>query len=294
MEQEAAWTPVPQKRPKRKDELAEVGAKASRLPGKRAFWKPELAESTILDRSFRPLTFLMNNFKVGSLNINGAREARKRAKAYETAKNKRIDVLFLQETHSSDSNETDWRREWEGGVFLSHSTAVSAGVGILFSRSFNPVAVTVEHVVQGRCLLVKAAFSHLTVVFINIYAPNNGAERKLFLEKINDVLNNLSSSDLLILGGDFNCTEDHVLDRNHIEPHPVSQQVLRQLVRSHGLVDVWRRMHASHRQFTWLRASTDWGWTSTRLSGPSLGKTSWTSSMKVFTLAPCHCPAGGQ
>lgn len=39
------------------------------------------------------------------------------------------------------------------------------------------------------------------------------------------------------------------------EPHPVSQCALRQLVSSHGLVGVWRRMHTSSRQFTWFHIS---------------------------------------
>ena len=38
---------------------------------------------------------------------------KKRALNYETFKTKQIDVLFLQETHSSAENEDDWRREWE-------------------------------------------------------------------------------------------------------------------------------------------------------------------------------------
>lgn len=41
------------------------------------------------------------------------------------------------------------------------------------------------------------------------------------------------------------------MDRNHAEPHPGSQQALKQLMSSHGLVDVWRRMHTGSRQFTW-------------------------------------------
>ena len=52
------------------------------------------------------------------------------------------------------------------------------------------------------------------------------------------------------MGGDFNCTENEILDCNHAEPHLVSQHALRQLV-SCDLVDVWRRMHTGCRQYTW-------------------------------------------
>lgn len=189
------------------------------------------------------ISISMDTFKVGSLNLNGARDAKKRVFLYETAKLKK--VLFVQETHSDTDNETDWVREWDGKILLSHGTTASAGVGLLFSRTFNPLSVEAEHVVQGKCLLIRAAFEHFNIVFINIYAPSVGAERKRFLEKVNEKLKDFNSSDYVFLGGDFNCTENEILDRNHAEPHPVSQHALQQLVRSHGLVDNWRRMHTA-------------------------------------------------
>jgi len=55
----------------------------------------------------------MNTFRVGVLNVNGARDVKKRPSIYEFMKMKANDVLFLQETHSHSTNEADWRREWE-------------------------------------------------------------------------------------------------------------------------------------------------------------------------------------
>ena len=124
------------------------------------------------------IIIIMDAFKKGSLNVNGAREERKRAVVFDMAKMKHIDVLFLQETHSDVGNEAEWSREWEGELILSHHTNLSGGVGFLFSRRFTPTSVEVRHVVEGRCLLVEAHFEHFNVVFINIYAPNNGTERK--------------------------------------------------------------------------------------------------------------------
>ena len=135
------------------------------------------------------ITFDMDCFRVGSVNVNGAREGKKRASIFETAKIKKVDVLFLQETHSDGGNEADWRREWEGEAILSHGTSLSGGVGFLFSKAFTPVSLEVEHFIEGRLLLVKARFDVFTAVFINVYAPTNGAERKVFLEKVSDVLN---------------------------------------------------------------------------------------------------------
>ena len=122
------------------------------------------------------ISSIMDTFRVGSLNVNGAREPKKRATIYETAKMKRIDVFYLQETHSDSTNEADWRREWEGEAILSHNTSLSGGVGFLLSKSFTPVSMEVEHFIDGRLLLMKARFDLFNAVFINVYAPTIGTE----------------------------------------------------------------------------------------------------------------------
>lgn len=67
----------------------------------------------------------MDSFRLGSLNVNGAKEAKKRVLVFDTAQMKHIDVLFLQEIHRDECNEADWNKEWEGKVVLSHNTTLS-------------------------------------------------------------------------------------------------------------------------------------------------------------------------
>ena len=62
---------------------------------------------------------------------------------------KRIDVMFVQETHSTVDNESDWKRAFKGEVVLSHRSSLSGGVGILFAQSFLPFSFTVDEVVPG-------------------------------------------------------------------------------------------------------------------------------------------------
>lgn len=47
----------------------------------------------------------MTNINMGSLNINGARSDVKRASLYKLIDFKKLDVVFIQETHSDDENE---------------------------------------------------------------------------------------------------------------------------------------------------------------------------------------------
>lgn len=60
--------------------------------------------------------FLMSEFRVATLNLNGARDMKKRLMLYELVRLKKIDVLLMQETHSDERNEIDWKAEWEGYV----------------------------------------------------------------------------------------------------------------------------------------------------------------------------------
>ncbi len=84
---------------------------------------------------------LMVSFNIGSLNINGCRDVRKRVTLFKYLQLKKADVILLQETHTDACNETDWINEWEGSISLSHGTNVSAGVAFLFSKRVkdNPV-----------------------------------------------------------------------------------------------------------------------------------------------------------
>lgn len=76
----------------------------------------------------------VSNFRVSTLNVNGARDPRKRANLFELMKLTKIDIMFVQETPSDTLHEADWKKEWEGGVILSHLSRTSGGVALLFSK----------------------------------------------------------------------------------------------------------------------------------------------------------------
>lgn len=81
----------------------------------------------------------MSELKIGSLNLNLARDERKRASCFRLCSLKK---KIVQETLSTADNEVDW----EGDVFLSHKTSNSCGVG---SKVFNPQSVECEEVIKG-------------------------------------------------------------------------------------------------------------------------------------------------
>lgn len=68
----------------------------------------------------------MSDIRIASLNVNEARDCRKRAQIYEVAKQNKIDVLFVQETHSDVKIAVEWTEECSGFLFLSHNTSLSS------------------------------------------------------------------------------------------------------------------------------------------------------------------------
>lgn len=58
---------------------------------------------------------------------------------------------------------------------------------------------------------------------------------------------------IVVLGGDFNCTVNSCLDRNHHS----SAESLKKLIKEHNLVDVWREAFPRARQYTWLNANSN-------------------------------------
>lgn len=115
----------------------------------------------------------MQNLKIGSLNINGGRDRQKRALISEVATQKRIDVLFLQETHSDLADEVDWGLWWEGSYTLSHGTNFSAGVAVLFRPAANATVLSFTEVVKGRLLIVRAEIQ--SSVFCQCVCPKSGS-----------------------------------------------------------------------------------------------------------------------
>lgn len=118
---------------------------------------------------FSYLSFLMNlnktmsQLKIGTLNLNGARDVHKRMMLYEFINQKSVDVMFIQETHSDQRNEVDWKREWGGQLFLSHKSSVSGGVAILFSKNMTPVSYEFAEIEKGCFLKVIVNFFYIYI-----------------------------------------------------------------------------------------------------------------------------------
>uniref|UniRef100_A0A674PC45 Endonuclease/exonuclease/phosphatase domain-containing protein n=1 Tax=Takifugu rubripes TaxID=31033 RepID=A0A674PC45_TAKRU len=125
-------------------------------------------------------------------------------------------------------------------------------VATLFSPRLDVRVTSTTEIAAGRALAVRAEVQGFVFCLINIYAPSQGSDRlDLFQKKVVAGCNN---NEFLFLGGDFNCTENPLLDRNHPEPHLPSKSALTKLVQARELCDVWRYFHPGQSQFTWTHS----------------------------------------
>ncbi len=84
---------------------------------------------------------------------------------------------------------------------LSHGTNLSAGVAVLFSPTVNVKVLSKNEVEPGRFLIVKAEISNFKFLFVNIYAPNVGAERSLLFKKFENIVKEENEDVYIVVGG---------------------------------------------------------------------------------------------
>lgn len=127
------------------------------------------------------LNISMCDVKLGSPNIDGAREESKRAALFQLMQRRGLNLMLLQETHSTPENETDWRKECSGGAYFSHNSSTSGGVSILFSGDFLPVSCSVHEVVPGRLLKLITEFKKSNICFYQCVCSYSGLRETVFL-----------------------------------------------------------------------------------------------------------------
>lgn len=96
--------------------------------------------------------------------------------------------------------------------------------------------------------MVAGEINDFKCIFINVYAPNNGSDRVELFRKLQS-----DNDSCIIMGGDWNCTTNFLLDRNREEPYPRSSNTLQNIIKEFELMDVWRNMNKRFRQYTWVK-----------------------------------------
>ena len=81
----------------------------------------------------------MANFELITFNVKGLGSFEKRRKVFNYLKKHTTAnaIVFLQETHSTETSEAIWKAQWGGEVRYSHGESDSRGVLIAFREGLS-------------------------------------------------------------------------------------------------------------------------------------------------------------
>ena len=193
-------------------------------------------------------------FKLATINVAGLQRQNKRHGLFRTLLNCTYDVITLQETHCSDSDEDkNWKTEWPGVSKWSTVSSNSVGVATLFKPNLDVSILSERYDPLGRILALKFTISRTTFQLINVYAPNPETnDRSNFF--FNNIEQYIDPSIPPIIAGDFNMVIEPFMDRLGGAPaprHSYGSRELQDILHAHDLIDVWRSHHPTTRKYTW-------------------------------------------
>ena len=201
----------------------------------------------------------MDSLHVVSLNCNGLGNNTKRKKLFRHFTRRNVDVVLLQETHTTPKLSKQYEAEWKRLKQNHHShwnsgTSSSCGVAILLNNKQTIQTINLAKDSVGRILTIQTKLNDNIYQFQSIYAPNNPASRPQFFEDLHEYL---FPDGETIMGGDFNMVEDITTDRVGGTPnsaHEKGKIELTQLQQQNQLIDVWRQKSLNIRDYTWSSA----------------------------------------
>lgn len=116
----------------------------------------------------------MDHLKIATINVNGMNVAVRRRAFFDKIRKGNFDICFLQECHSTVSEEHIWQSEWGGGAaYFSHGLSNSRGVMIILKRDLRHVIKNQICDGDGRLLLLEIEVGSKTFVMGSVYNSNS-------------------------------------------------------------------------------------------------------------------------
>lgn len=192
--------------------------------------------------------------RICTWNIRGIHNPIKRRKILAFLKKGNIKIALLQETHLSDAEHLKLQQGGFGQIYFSSFTSRSRGVAILIKRNIPFKIVSCIKDRGGRYVIVEGLLQGKTILILNMYYPP--AHPSDFITKVFLDLS-ARSADLTIVGGDFNCVMNPLVDRHPHSSASLTAQArsLQNICKDLGFVDVWITLHPADKEYTFFSTS---------------------------------------
>lgn len=187
--------------------------------------------------------------RVASFNVNGILSPIKRTKILTKMRREKVDIVYLQETHLNNlEHEKLTKYGYTKLYYSSYKDKHKRGVAILISSKLI-FEQSYEHKdKEGRFILVNGTVNRNVYTLFNVYAPP-GSDASFFTSVMDLIVNH--SEGTLICGGDFNLHLQPTLDiSNQKSSNKTTNTKFCKLIKSIGLIDIFREMYPNARQYT--------------------------------------------
>ena len=190
---------------------------------------------------------------IGSLNVRGLADVNKRRSVFNFIRENKIDIMFMQETHSSEKSVFMWESEVGGRIISSHGETNARGVIILISKRLQrkiKIDKTTKDT-EGRWIITDITVDSKSYTLVNVYGPNED-DPEYFKKIIYELRNHECTN--IVMGGDFNMVMDSDIDSVNRNPsHQRAREVLLQLCEEFDMIDCWRTLNPQKKLYTWQR-----------------------------------------
>ena len=112
-----------------------------------------------------------------SFNTRGLKDLVRRKAVFLLCKGQHANCIFLQETHSDESDVKFWSQQWGDKILFSHGTNRSAGVAMCFNRCPGKILCN-EVDKDGHWVACVLNIDNILIILINIYGYNNDQKNK--------------------------------------------------------------------------------------------------------------------
>ena len=199
----------------------------------------------------------MAEFNIITYNCNGLGEKKKRQKVFTFVRDKlKSGLVFLQETHSTEKSEKEWKSQWGGNIYFSHGTSNSTGCAIAFSDNFSVKIVSETKDSFGRFLILETIINDEHFTLINLYNANTELDQLSVLELLASKLDNLDFENCNpIFGGDLNLIFDTILDASGGNPSLKKRALacIMKILNKLDVSDIFRIRYPNLKRFTFHR-----------------------------------------
>ncbi len=84
------------------------------------------------------------------------------------ADKKELDIICLQESHSTQEEEERWKRKWKGMIHFNHGTRNQRRVAILLSQHLEMVVHKIERDTEGRIIDLEIKMENARFCLVNL------------------------------------------------------------------------------------------------------------------------------